>query len=222
MSGEAETRSKAHPRLQRAQHKRRLSLMPWLYFGQSKPHLSWTRSWQAKVQARLMKLEAVRIAEECFVAPEAQLIAEPQRPISLGLGCSVAAHAYVHGPVELGQHVSINPYAWIEGGRGGVFIGHGSRVAAHVRIIAFDHGMSAQSPIREQPVRSRGIHIGEDVWIGAGAGITDGVSVGSHAVIGMGAIVTHDVPEWAVVAGVPARVIGDRRAWPRVQNPDES
>jgi acetyltransferase-like isoleucine patch superfamily enzyme len=188
--------------------------MPWLYFAEPKPHLMWTRSWQAKVQARLMQLEAVRIAPNCFIAPEAQLIAEPQRPIVLGTGTSVAAHVYLHGPLELGEHVSLNPYVWIEGGRAGVFIGHGSRVAAHVRMIAFDHGMSPQVPIREQPVRSRGIHIGDDVWIGAGAGITDGVRIGSHAVVGMGSIVTQDVPEWAVVAGVPARMIGDRRTWP--------
>jgi acetyltransferase-like isoleucine patch superfamily enzyme len=64
-------------------------------------------------------------------------------------------------------------------------------------------------------VTSRGIRIGEDVWLGAGSGVTDGVSIGSHAVVGMGSVVTRDVPEWAVVAGVPARVLGDRRDWPR-------
>lgn len=58
---------------------------------------------------------------------------------------------------------------------------------------------------------SRGITLGVDVWVGANAGITDGVTVGDHAVIGMGAVVTSDVPPWAIVGGVPARVIGDRR-----------
>ena len=62
--------------------------------------------------------------------------------------------------------------------------------------------------MREQPVTSRGIVLGADVWVGANAGITDGVTVGDHAVIAMGAVVTKDVPAWAVVAGVPARVIG--------------
>jgi acetyltransferase-like isoleucine patch superfamily enzyme len=208
-------RAKAHPRLLRAQHKRRLSLMPWLYFAQTKPHLEWTRTWQAKVQARLMQLEAVRLADGCFIAPEAELIAEPERPIVVGAGSSIAAHCYLHGPITLGAHVSINPYAWLEGGRAGVFIGDDSRVAAHVRIVAFDHGTSPGSPIREQPVRSRGVHIGNDVWVGAGCCITDGVTIGAHAVIGMGSVVTHDVPEWAVAAGVPARVIGDRRQWPQ-------
>ena len=60
-------------------------------------------------------------------------------------------------------------------------------------------------------MRSRGIHIGRDVWIGANAGITDGVRIGDHAVVAMGAVVTKDVLDWTIVAGVPAVVIGDRR-----------
>lgn len=51
------------------------------------------------------------------------------------------------------------------------------------------------------------VTIGDDVWIGLRAVIMPGVEIGSHAIIGSGAVVTHDVPEWAVVGGVPAKVI---------------
>ncbi len=71
--------------------------------------------------------------------------------------------------------------------------------------------MAPDRPIRAQPVRSRGITVGEDVWMGANAGVTDGVEIGPHAVVGMGAVVTRDVPAWAIVGGAPARIIGDRR-----------
>jgi acetyltransferase-like isoleucine patch superfamily enzyme len=55
------------------------------------------------------------------------------------------------------------------------------------------------------------VRIGDDVWIGARAVILPGVTVGDHAVIGAGAVVREDVPAWAIVAGVPAKVIRDRR-----------
>jgi acetyltransferase-like isoleucine patch superfamily enzyme len=52
---------------------------------------------------------------------------------------------------------------------------------------------------------------GHDVWLGANAGGTDGVTIGDHAVIAMGTVVTKDVPDWAIMAGLPVVVVGDRR-----------
>jgi acetyltransferase-like isoleucine patch superfamily enzyme len=77
-------------------------------------------------------------------------------------------------------------------------------------LYAFDHGLSPERGVREQPVVSKGITLGRDVWVGANAGITDGVTIGDGAVIGMGAVVTADVPPGAIMAGVPARAIGHR------------
>ena len=197
-------------RLRRAQHKRRLSWMPWLYHVLKPGHRVWAVPWQARVQARLCALETVEIGPDCFVAPEARIFAEPGRSVRLGARCTGAATAFIHGPVEFGSDVSINPGVHLDGGRRGIRVGAGTRIAAGVRIFAFNHGMAASRPIRAQPVVSRGVEIGSDVWLGAGAGVTDGVSIGDGAVVGMGAVVTCDVPEHAVVAGVPARLIGRR------------
>ena len=54
--------------------------------------------------------------------------------------------------------------------------------------------------------------IGSDVWIGLRAVIMPGVKIGDHVIIGSGAVVTHDIPDYAVVGGVPARVIRFRNA----------
>ena len=51
------------------------------------------------------------------------------------------------------------------------------------------------------------MHIGDDVWIGTNVIILPGVNIGSHCIIGAGAVVTKDVPDYAVVGGVPAKVI---------------
>jgi acetyltransferase-like isoleucine patch superfamily enzyme len=84
-------------------------------------------------------------------------------------------------------------------------IGEGTRIATRASLFAFDHGMDPALPIRAQPVRSRGIRIGRDVWIGAHACITDGVTVSDHAVVGAGAVVTADVTAGDIVVGNPAR-----------------
>ena len=99
----------------------------------------------------------------------------------------------------------------LDGGAAGIVVGEGTRIATGVAIYAFDHGMAPDREVRTQKVRSRGIHIGADVWIGANAGVTDGATIGDHAVVAMGAVVTRDIPAWAMVGGVPAQVIGDRR-----------
>ncbi len=80
----------------------------------------------------------------------------------------------------------------------------GTRIATGAVLYAFDHGLDPAREVREQPVTSKGIRIGRDVWIGANAGVTDGVRIGDHAVVAMGAVVTRDVPAWAIVGGVPA------------------
>jgi acetyltransferase-like isoleucine patch superfamily enzyme len=185
--------------------------MPWLYFVLKERHRDWAQAWQREVRERLMECETIQIAEGCFIAPEARLFGEPGRGIVIGPGCAVAAEVFMHGPITLGRDVSVNARATLDGGARGIHIGDGTRIASGASLYAFDHGLDPERPVRAQPVTSQGIRIGQDVWIGANAGITDGVSIGDHAVVAMGAVVTRDVPDWAMVGGVPARVIGDRR-----------
>lgn len=199
------------PRVRRAWHRRRLSWMPYLWHRLKAEDLAWAEAWQARVQQRLCQWERVRFGPGCFVAPEARIFAEPGREVVFGAGCLIGAGVMVHGPAQFGDRVSLNPFAHIEGGAGGVVVGDDTRIAAQVRIFAWDHGMDPGLPIREQSVRSRGVRIGTDVWLGAGVGVTDGVCIGDHAVVGMGAVVTRDLPAWSVAVGAPARVVGDRR-----------
>ncbi len=201
----------------RRQHQERLAWMPWLYRSLKPTHRGWARAWQEQLQAELMQLETIRIGSDCFIAPQARLFAEPNRAIVIGDGCSIAAESFLHGPLTLGARVSINHRVSIDGGAKGVRIGADTRIATGTTIYAFDHGMAPDCPIKDQPVSSRGIVIGADCWIGANAGITDGARIGDHAVIGMGAVVTGSVPDWAIVAGVPARQIGDRREQRRLR-----
>lgn len=194
----------------RQQHKLRLSYMPWLYTNLKPAHRIWAQAWQAEWQAHLMAMETILIGEHCFIAPEARLFAEPGRPIVIGDNSYIAADCVLHGPITLGQNVSINHHVSLDGGRKGITIGDNTRIAAYTYAYAFNHGMNGDQLIKDQPVSSEGIHIGSDVWIGANTGIVDGVTVGDHAVIGMGSIVTTAVANYSKVAGNPARIIGQR------------
>ncbi|MCE9787208.1 acyltransferase [Shewanella chilikensis] len=197
-----------------AQHKRRLSWMPWLWYRLKPKHLEWALPWQQAIQAKLQALETISIGQNCFIAPEAELFAEPGRPITLGDESMIAANCFLHGPIQIGREVSINHGCSLDGGSRGIVIGAKTRIANNVAIYAFNHGMAPDMPIYRQSSQSKGIVIGEDVWIGAQAGIVDGVTIGDRAVIAMGAIVTKSVPAFAIMAGNPAKVVGDRRDKP--------
>jgi acetyltransferase-like isoleucine patch superfamily enzyme len=113
--------------------------------------------------------------------------------------------------VSIGRHVSINEWVFIDGW-GGVRIGNDVRIAHRVSIMSEDHRFErVDVPIRLQGKVGRPVVIGDDVWIGCGAIILKGVTVGRGAIVAAGAVVTRDVPEYAVVAGSPARVIRQRQ-----------
>jgi acetyltransferase-like isoleucine patch superfamily enzyme len=195
----------------RTQHKLRLSYMPWLYADLKASHRAWAEAWQQEVQAYLQAVETLQIGKNCFIAPEAKLFAEPGRPIIIGDNSYIAADCVIHGPITLGKNVSINHHVTMDGGNKGIHIGDNSRIAAHCQLYAFNHGMLADKLVCEQSTISRGIWIGEDVWLGANVGVVDGIHIGDHAVVGMGSQVTRDIETYKIVAGNPASVIGDRR-----------
>lgn len=196
--------------------------MPWLYYSLKPKHRDWAEAWQADIQAELCRLETVQLGKNCFIAPEARLFAEPGRPIIIGDNSYIAADTVIHGPVSLGNGVSINHHVTLDGGRKGITIGDNSRIAAYVSAYAFNHGMSADQLISQQPVSSRGISLGSDVWVGANSGIVDGVHIGDGAIVGMGSLVTRNLAAYTKAAGNPARPIGLRGSKSKEANGQEN
>ncbi|MBU2885049.1 acyltransferase [Gilvimarinus agarilyticus] len=194
------------------QHKKRLSAMPWLYYRLKPKHLTWARPWQEDIQQTLMALETVTIGKNVFIAPSAQIFAEPGRDIIIGDNSYIAGDATLHGPIRIGSHVSINHHATLDGGSAGIDIADHCRLAAYSHLYAFNHGLAAGRPICEQPVTSQGIRLERDVWLGSHCGVTDGVTLHEGAVAGMSCVVTRDVAPYTIVAGNPARPIDQREA----------
>lgn len=195
----------------REQHKQRLNFMPWLYWRLKPKHREWAVAWQQEYQDYLQEMESIRIGKDCFISPQAHLFAEPGREIIIGDGSFIAADCVIHGPVTLGEKVALNHHCTLDGGRKGIHLAKHARLAAYCHLYAFNHGMKLDQTIHEQAVTSEGIYIGEDVWLGANVGVVDGVTIGSFAVVGMDSTVTRAVPDYAIVAGSPAKIVGDRR-----------
>jgi acetyltransferase-like isoleucine patch superfamily enzyme len=111
-----------------------------------------------------------------------------------------------NGWISLGSNCTVNSYAILYG-HGGLEIGNDVRIAPQVMIMPMNHiYKDPHVPIRRQGIRSQGIKIEDDVWLGAGAVVLDGVTIGKGSVIGAGAVVTEDIPPYSVAVGVPARV----------------
>lgn len=107
--------------------------------------------------------------------------------------------------VSLGHRSSIGDEAFIIGK---LVIGDDVMVAARCAFIGSNHNIDRTDvPMNRQGGTDEPIAIGNDVWVGYGSKIMAGVSVGNGAVIAAGSVVTHDVPEYAVVGGVPAKII---------------
>jgi len=113
--------------------------------------------------------------------------------------------------ITIGKNCFIGEFNVVRG-QGGVRIGNGVYTGPMVQIVAVNHVYQDPTrPIREQGITARGIVIEDDVWIGAGAAVVDGVTIGQGSIIGAGAVVTSDIPPYSIAVGAPAKPIKDRR-----------
>lgn len=172
---------------------------PWEFAAKARPD---TRETQRLLQEALIARPNTHLGADVFVSSLASVDGEE---LSLGDRTYIAAGAYITGTITLGRDCSVNPYTVI---RGDVRIGDATRIGAHTSLLGFNHTMTDPTiEFFRQPLVSRGIEIGDDVWIGSHVVVLDGVRIGSRSVLAAGAVVTKDVPEGAIVGGNPARFL---------------
>jgi acetyltransferase-like isoleucine patch superfamily enzyme len=151
----------------------------------------------------------------CFICPRVQLEIGRRATLRVGRwawighGSKIRVHegeVSIGAKTVMGQDCTISAFQHVS-------IGRECILADRVMLIDFDHGVTeVDRPIRLQGIYKRDVHVGHNVWIGYGACVLRGVKVGDNSVIGTSAVLTKQVPENAVVAGVPARVIRMRDA----------
>ena len=118
---------------------------------------------------------------------------EIQKGASIGRNCKISSHSFVCEGVHIED---------------GVFIGHGVMFINDIypRAVTPDGEMQTEEDWAVVETRVR-----EHASVGSNATILGGVTVGKNSLVGAGAVVSRDVPDYAIVAGVPARVVGDTR-----------
>lgn len=131
----------------------------------------------------------------CVVGPGTKIGAfvEIQKGASIGANCKISSHSFICEGVEIED---------------GVFIGHGVMFINDIYPRAVTEEGALQTEADWTVVRT---HIGARASIGSNATILAGITVGMDALVGAGAVVTHDVPDYAIVVGVPAKIMGDVR-----------
>jgi acetyltransferase-like isoleucine patch superfamily enzyme len=119
-------------------------------------------------------------------------------------GCVLSADG---GVVRLGAETYIGYQCVLLGGTNGLAVGARVMFGPQCLVVANNHGLRSDVDFGKQSPTSAGITIADNVWIGGHATIVDGVTIGSGSVVAAGAVVTRDVADRTLVAGVPARVV---------------
>jgi len=166
----------------------------------------------AMMRRVLMRAMCKAVGHDLQIGPN--VVLKHPETMELGDCVFIGAQAMIQGRFQgrcrIGNHVWIGPQAYFDA-RDLVledYVGWGPGA----KVLGSSHtGVPLDDPIISTDLVVKPVVVGFGADIGMNACILPGLHIGAHAIVGAGAVVTHDVPEYAVVAGVPARVIGDRR-----------
>jgi len=154
------------------------------------------------------------LEDNCFINAISRLGIVAGDNVSIGRNSIIECTGVIREVGEgiiIGNNVGIAANAFIAA-RGIIDIGQDTIIGPGVSLHAENHNFSnLDVPVRRQGATRKGIIIGPDCWIGAKAIILDGVRIGRGVVVGAGSVINKNIPEFSVVAGVPAKIIKSRK-----------
>ena len=189
---EVRAKFKSNPRLKR--------MVDWLIMNQVETRPRWF--------IRLLAPLYQHRGRHAIIHHSVRMDTPPYRKFWLGDYSVVESFACINnavGDVIIGNHTRIGLHNTIIGP---VTIGSHVNLAQGITITALNHNFdNSEKRIDQQGISTKEVVLEDDIWVGANAVILPGVTIGKHAVVAAGAIVTKDVPPHSLVAGVPAKVI---------------
>lgn len=167
------------------------------------------RSVRIEVPSRLFMGDRVVVGQNCWISPG-------------GIGgeirfgndtfvahlCTLRAEG---GNISVGNNVQISRNCYLNGA-GNINIGDHTMLGPNSSIVSVNHiSDNVDIPMREQGIQKAKVSIESDVWLGAHVCVMPGVKIGKGSIIGAGAVVTKDIPPYSIAAGVPAKIIANRK-----------
>ena len=172
---------------------------------------AWISGW---VDLALAKQSSLAIGERVFIPRTIEIRGNDRGRIIIGDDVSIDSGARLHvandATLRIGNRVGIGPYNFLNA-FDDLEIGDDTMLGPFVNINCADHGMELGKPMREQYGTYAPVIIGSDCWLGAMVVVLKGVKIGNGAVVGAGSVVTRNIPEYTIAAGVPAKVIKERK-----------
>jgi acetyltransferase-like isoleucine patch superfamily enzyme len=163
-----------------------------------------------RLRAALLRLRGARIGAKTSIGP--RVVVRRANLVALGSRVEIEHDVFlkvIDGSLQVGDFAFIGRGCEIDVAQS-VTVGAHTLLAPNVFITDHTHNHARRQRLDEQGNRTAPVVIGSDAWIGAHAVVLAGVTIGDGAIVGAGAVVTNDVAPYAIVAGVPARVIGSR------------
>ncbi|MGC2062959.1 MAG: hypothetical protein WA610_08265 [Thermodesulfovibrionales bacterium] len=155
----------------------------------------------------------LRLGEHVFVGDRVVIFQDKEGgAVEIGEGVHLYGESFIQtgsgGTVRIGRDTHIQPRCQLSAYKAAINIGKRVQIAPNCAFYPYDHGTAADISMMNQPLTTKGdIVVEDEVWLGFGVIVLDGVRIGKGAVIGAGSVVTRDIPEGAVAVGNPARVI---------------
>lgn len=168
--------------------------------GTDKEYIETMRYYCRQAQKITMQINTVYHEPDELAELFSELIG---KPVGEGFGLFPPFYTDFGKNITIGKNVFINADCKFQD-QGGITIDDGALIGHGVVLATLNHDLD---PAKRQQLHPAPIHIGKNVWIGANAVITQGVTIGDNAVVAAGAVVNRDVEADTIVGGVPAKVI---------------